>query len=126
MSETRWADRFAVEQKTADWTEVQQACRLDRHSWPTPSQQRMILVERVGNVLTVRQTCTRGCGVARKADMNADGYMMTGWKMDYSDAGAYLMRDENGKSIGRIDVHGRAAIRRAWLTNVRVVDVPLE
>jgi hypothetical protein len=61
--------------------------------------------------MTIEQKCGRRCGVKRHADMNSSGYLTTGWSMDYREAKNYLMVDENGRSLGRIDAEARARLR---------------
>lgn len=120
-----WADPDAVEAQAANWSANQIECRLTRsHYWT----RRMTLISRSrGGVMTVRQECGRHCGVARKAQMDADGHVGH-WTIDYSspEGKRYLMRDEGGKSIGRIDAEGNARLRRISWSGLAVYDEPDE
>lgn len=122
---TNYADPAIVADKAAGWSDAQLACRINRHAWPALNHP-MTLVSHGRGYYEVRQRCVRDCGVARKTTLNEKGYQLEAWSMDYSKAKPYLMTDDKGKSLGRIDHHGRAGL---WLTAIgmaSVTEVPNE
>lgn len=122
---TNWADPNTVADKAAGWTGAQISCRLNRHAWPAISH-RLTLVSHGTGYYEVAQRCIRQCGVGRKTLLNERGYQLEPWAMDYSNAEGYLMVDDKGKSLGRVNVDGRAGL---WLTAIKgatVREVPDE
>jgi hypothetical protein len=112
---TNWADPNTVADKAATWSEAALSCRLNRHAWPG-LRHRLTLVSHGTGYYEVAQRCIRQCGVGRKTTLNEHGYQLEPWAMDYSKAGPYLMIDDKGKSLGRIDHRGRAGL---WLTAIK-------
>jgi len=113
---TNWADARVVEAAAAEWTNAQVACRANGHAW------RPQTVTHYPGVYVIRQRCSRNCGCYREAEMNEQGYLTAKWKMIYPKTTNYLLVDENGKSIGRVDQEGRARIRLASIRNVTIVE----
>jgi hypothetical protein len=121
-----WADPRTVAEKAAGWSEGQLACRFNRfHAWPS-LRHGMTVVTMGEGWYEVSQLCTRECGVARRATFNQRGYMVRGWRPDYSSDAAkrYRMLDDEGRSLGRIDKDGMAAIFRVSITGVNVTQMP--
>lgn len=113
---TNWADPNAVESAATEWTNAQVMCRANGHAW------RPQTVTHYPGVYVIRQRCSRNCGCYRECEMNDQGYLTSRWKMIYPQRGRYLLVDEHGKSIGRVDAEGRARIRLASLRNVTIVE----
>lgn len=118
------ADPAVVDENAASWTAGQLECRLARfHAWDTRST---LLLRHSNGRMQVEQRCRRRCGVLRRAWWHPEtGHLLTGWSLDYKSNAAqnYLMRDEHGKSVGRIDESGMARLRlRAW-SSLPVIEV---
>lgn len=120
-----WADPALVAAAAEQWTQGQFECRvMRRHAWTL----RMTMATRLRNGnMQLRQQCSRRCGVSHIADFNQTGYQLSRWRMDYSEAKSYLLRDSDGRTVGRIDPDGMASLWRIALQNrVRIVEVPDE
>jgi hypothetical protein len=113
---TSYADSHTVADKAAGWTDGQVDCRLWRHDWTRA----LTLASRGPGYIRVTQRCARDCGVKRTCTLNEQGYLVEGWQINYHDAKGYLMQDDDGKSLGRIDATGRAAIWREALMSMTI------
>jgi hypothetical protein len=116
--EVVWADKDLVLAAADKWTAAQAECRaMNRHYWTRRSG----LTARyryTDGALLIRQRCGRRCGVARVADMNADGYRVSAWRPDYSEAPQYLL-----EKLGRIDKETRAELERMLFADIPIADV---
>ena len=113
---THWADPSSVEAAAAGWTDAQVTCRANGHAW------RPQTVTHYPGVYVIRQRCSRNCGCYREGEMNDNGYFTAKWKMIYPVRNNYLLQDDQGKSIGRVDAEGRARIRLASIRHVTVIE----
>lgn len=113
-----WATAAAVADAMDEWTEAQIACRSNgQHAWPT---WKGTLVSHRPGVYTLRQRCTRRCGVGREGDMNEQGYMISNWRPLYPKDTKYLMP----KGSGRVGQDGKAVIRiTGMLRSATIVEV---
>ena len=109
----RWADEDVVAEAIDGWSDAQIACRTNGHAW------RDATVSHRPGLYTIHQRCTRNCGCWREADMNEQGYLVSGWHATYPKNGRYLLP----KGSGRIGHDGRAMARLARLRSVTVVEV---
>lgn len=121
---TNYVDPDDLEAKAAEWTEAQLDCRVNiYHAW---NRRNTYLVKSSRGALTVRQRCSRRCGVEREATMNQrTGHLTSRWKLVYPNPRAekYLLRNEHGKSMGRIDHEGKARLRLLAWSNLPVLEV---
>jgi hypothetical protein len=127
-NQTNYADPTIVAQKAAnEWTAGQIDCRLTgNHDWS--SRAKTVLVRTKGrNVVEAKQTCPRGCGVARRADVKitASSYIqLTDWQLDYSSnrAKKYLLTDDEGRSQGRVGREARDVLRAVAWSKIPIID----
>lgn len=116
--DVRWAEMDAVLQAAEKWSNAQRECRaMNRHFW-TSTGGLTLKYRRPDGGMVVRQTCGRGCGCARLADMNREGYVVSSWRPDYSEAPEYLL-----EKLGRIDKQTRDELVHDLFAGVPVLDV---
>lgn len=101
------ASRESVEAAAEDWSKGVVACRSYGHQWK-PSTAR-----RHGTAFVITQRCP-SCRATRTCDMDSRGYASP-WKYEYPEG--YLMQ-----GLGRVDTHGRAALRLKTLESLTIED----
>lgn len=103
------ASRESVEAAAEEWGKGVVACRSYGHQWKPLS------VHRAGSAFIITQRCP-SCRAERECEMDSRGYASP-WKYRYPEG--YLMA-----GLGRVDTHGRAALRLKSLESLVIEELP--